>query len=257
MGTLGDKLRDARQRLQLSLDDVESATKIRKKYLIALEQEDFARLPALIYAKGFLRTYALFLGLDADTLVEQVPEPPAPTTLEPAMHVPKPPRAIGSLLVVTLIIAMVGAVGVYLYQQGLSMPIEPEVVAIEIPTPTAVPTATPSPIPAVVVTRTVALQVKAIEPTWISVTIDTQPAFAGRLEIGDNHTWTGKDLIALRIGNAGGLDVVANGQRKGYLGRPGEVLNAELSAEGLKVLAASSADAAATPTRVSTPQANR
>ncbi|MDO8672846.1 MAG: DUF4115 domain-containing protein [Dehalococcoidia bacterium] len=249
MGNLGDTLRDARQRLKLSLDDVESATRIRKKYLIALEQEDFVRLPALIYARGFARTYAVFLGLDADAIADEVPDSPEPTSLEPALHVTKEPRAIGSWLVVALILAIVGAVGFYLYQQGLAMPVEPEVAVIEILTPTAVPTTTPSPVPTKVLVSTVELQVRALQTTWISVTLDSQAAFAGTLQIGDNHAWTSREKIGLRIGNAGGLEVTANGTLPVFLGRPGEVLEAEVTLDGVKITSANPSAGQPTPAR--------
>jgi len=55
---------------QLELSEVERATRIRAKYLKALEDEGFDVLPAAAYAKGFLRTYADFLGLDAQRFVD-------------------------------------------------------------------------------------------------------------------------------------------------------------------------------------------
>ena len=68
---IGEVLRDARQRAGLELRDVEQRTKIRLKYLRALESEDWGELPTSAYAKGFLRTYAQLLGLDAEALVDE------------------------------------------------------------------------------------------------------------------------------------------------------------------------------------------
>ena len=58
MSEIGNSLREARIRQGLSIKDVEAATKIRGKYLEALEQDDFEVLPGPTYVKGFLRTYA-------------------------------------------------------------------------------------------------------------------------------------------------------------------------------------------------------
>lgn len=58
-------------RRRLDIADVEERTKIRAKYLRALENEEFSLLPGATYARTFLRTYAEFLGLDAKRLVEQ------------------------------------------------------------------------------------------------------------------------------------------------------------------------------------------
>lgn len=67
---IGDSLREARIRRGLTIKECEDATKIRRKYLEALEQDDFEVLPGPTYVKGFLRTYASFLKLDAESLVE-------------------------------------------------------------------------------------------------------------------------------------------------------------------------------------------
>ena len=71
MGTLGEKLKAARENMGLSLREVEEATKIRKKYLQALENEEFDVIPGKTYAKGFLKIYAKFLNLDHEEILEE------------------------------------------------------------------------------------------------------------------------------------------------------------------------------------------
>ena len=71
MFEIGNSLREARYRQQLELTEVEQATKIRARYLRALEEESFDVLPAQTYIKGFLRTYADFLGLDGQLYVDE------------------------------------------------------------------------------------------------------------------------------------------------------------------------------------------
>jgi cytoskeleton protein RodZ len=66
---IGNTLREARIRRGLSITDVESVTKIRTKYLQALEENDFEVLPGPTVVKGFLRSYALFLKVDPDLLL--------------------------------------------------------------------------------------------------------------------------------------------------------------------------------------------
>jgi cytoskeleton protein RodZ len=68
---IGNSLREARYRQQLELTDVEQATKIRARHLQALEEESFEVLPAPTYVKGFLRTYADYLGLDGQLYVDE------------------------------------------------------------------------------------------------------------------------------------------------------------------------------------------
>ena len=87
---IGDTLREARSRKGLTLRDVEDGTKIRSRYIQALEGDDFEVIPGPAYVKGFLRTYAGFLDLDADLLVneyrvryEHAPEPHKVLTTRP------------------------------------------------------------------------------------------------------------------------------------------------------------------------------
>jgi hypothetical protein len=68
---IGNSLREARLRQNLDFTTVEAATKIRSKYVQALEAERFDVLPAETYVKGFLRTYAEYLGLDGQLYVDE------------------------------------------------------------------------------------------------------------------------------------------------------------------------------------------
>ena len=68
---IGDTLREARMRQKIDITEIESKTKIRAKYLRAMENEEFDLLPGSTFAKSFLRTYADALGLDSHRLVEE------------------------------------------------------------------------------------------------------------------------------------------------------------------------------------------
>ena len=88
---LGETLRRARLSKNVTFEDAERVTRIRREYLEALEKEDFGRLPAPVYARGFLRSYAGYLGLDPGQLmpffpVGHVEEP----TLDPLPEVSEP-----------------------------------------------------------------------------------------------------------------------------------------------------------------------
>ncbi len=76
---LGDMLRDAREAKGASLVEAERATKIRQKYLAALEEDNISALPSPVYARGFLRNYAVYLGLNADEVLELFEESRQPT----------------------------------------------------------------------------------------------------------------------------------------------------------------------------------
>ena len=71
MFEIGNSLREARLRKELDFPELEQGTKIRAKYLRALEDEAFDQLPGPTYVKGFLRTYADYLGLDGQLYVDE------------------------------------------------------------------------------------------------------------------------------------------------------------------------------------------
>jgi cytoskeletal protein RodZ len=68
---IGYSLREARERQGLGYPEIELATKIRAKYIRALEEEAFDAIPGDAYTRGFLRTYAEYLGLDGDVYVDE------------------------------------------------------------------------------------------------------------------------------------------------------------------------------------------
>jgi hypothetical protein len=71
MPEIGETLREARMRRRIDMTEVETATKIRGKYLRALENEEWDLLPGPTFVKTFLRTYAEYLELDSRLLVEE------------------------------------------------------------------------------------------------------------------------------------------------------------------------------------------
>jgi cytoskeleton protein RodZ len=99
MPEIGETLRDARMRARIDVSEIEAQTKIRAKYLRALENEEWGLLPGPTFVKSFLRTYAQALGLDGKALVEeyrQSHEDPSETALEPIVSSPQHARAPGA-----------------------------------------------------------------------------------------------------------------------------------------------------------------
>jgi cytoskeleton protein RodZ len=71
MADIGTTLREARMRARIDISEVEASTKIRAKYLRAIENEEWDLLPGPVYARSFLRTYGDYLGLDSRMLTEE------------------------------------------------------------------------------------------------------------------------------------------------------------------------------------------
>ena len=119
MPEIGDQLRETRMRQRIDITEVEAATKIRAKYLRALENEEWDLLPGPTFVKTFLRTYADYLGLDARNLVEQYRlryERPAANELTPfgtnlgsrRARAPRRPVLAPWMLVLAVLVVLVG-----------------------------------------------------------------------------------------------------------------------------------------------------
>ena len=92
--SLGELLREARRQRAITLADVERDTRISAAYIEALEAERFDVLPAPVYARGFLRSYARYLGLDVDATLALMPgDLPRPPDLEPSAGLMRGPSS--------------------------------------------------------------------------------------------------------------------------------------------------------------------
>lgn len=133
MPGIGPTLRDARIRARVDMAEVEQRTKIRAKYLRAIENEEWEALPGPVYVKSFLRTYGDYLGLDSRMLVEEFKrryEHAGEHELSPIASLPRrererqrerdrlgrsrfaPPPWVAIVLVLALVIAALAIVGI-------------------------------------------------------------------------------------------------------------------------------------------------
>ncbi|HVS85848.1 MAG TPA: RodZ domain-containing protein [Gaiellaceae bacterium] len=119
MFEIGSSLREARMRRGLSTEDVQKALRIRDRYLYALEEERWQLLPGDAYVKGFLRTYAEFLGLDGNLYVDEyntrfASHEDEPFVPEPRAFVERPRLGIlRPLVAIASIVAIVGSVAAW------------------------------------------------------------------------------------------------------------------------------------------------
>jgi cytoskeleton protein RodZ len=145
MPEIGDQLRETRMRNRIDITEVEAATKIRAKYLRALENEEWDLLPGPTFVKTFMRTYADYLGLDSRNMVEdyrQRYERPSGQELTPfgtnigaRRKRPRRPSLAPWMAVLVGVIVLIGA----LYALGKLVGNSPEQAAQPTPTPTVAP----------------------------------------------------------------------------------------------------------------------
>jgi Helix-turn-helix domain len=121
---IGTTLREARSRRKVGLSEVEAAIKIRLRYLRAMENEEWDVLPGGAYTRGFIRTYAAYLGLDGERLADEYQRAAGSATGDrvPKRVEPVPtgiggrgrsrlPGAVVAALVVLILVAAVVAIG--------------------------------------------------------------------------------------------------------------------------------------------------
>jgi hypothetical protein len=219
---IGSSLRAARKQRQLQLPEIERATRIRAKYLVALEEERFDVLPGTAYAKGFLRTYADFLGLDGARFVDEFNErfaPVEPPEAAPPVRIQRPRRLLGSWLVV---IPLAVGVGLFVWRTaggGGHTPTHPHAAV------------TPS-VPhvrlrgAVAPPRAQILLVASRGPCWLSVRLGSASGrvlYDRTLEPGRRARFAGARLW-VRFGAPWNLDATLNGKRVSLPASVGDVM---------------------------------
>jgi cytoskeleton protein RodZ len=204
MFEIGSSLREARLRQGLDFPEIEQKTKIRGKYLRALEDEQFDVLPAQTYVKGFLRSYAEYLGLDGQLYVDEynsryvVGEEDTPLrSRRPAQRAPGP-RVESRVVLLTLLgIALVTALVIVAWTRG-----GPEKQAI--PGLATQQTTTPAkPVSPVTVVRprrpsVARLEVTAaLDSSWLQVhrgSVSGPIVYQGTLEKGQKQLFVGRRL---------------------------------------------------------------
>jgi len=249
MPSLGDEFRVAREARGLSLSDVAEHLHIRSTYLQAIEEEDWPVIGAPVYIRGFIRTYARFLGVDPEHAIEAFNATvPSATPAKQwngggAVSVdPDRGRAPSLWLWVAVVVALglVGYVGYGYYQLRSAAP-EKTAAAIPIAEGSATPAsslppaiatplaATPGPVRPV---RNV-LAVKLTQLTWMRVTVDGNVVLEGEFPPGTVRDFRGK-RVQLLVGNAGGVEVTPPGQRPHVLGSVGQVVQRDYKLSGKK-----------------------
>jgi hypothetical protein len=214
---IGNSLREARLRQALDFPEIEQGTKIRGKYLRALEDEQFDVLPAQTYVKGFLRSYAEYLGLDGQLYVdeynsrfvvgEEEPQSRPRRSAPPSRGVQVQSRVV---LLTLLGIVSVTALVIVAWTRGEP----PQVTPVGLGSPKATTHQTPV-VPAA--KPSVRLLVKASRgPCWLQVhkTSATGPIlFQGTLDQGQKQLFTARKLW-ITLDRPENLVTVLNGRTR-------------------------------------------
>jgi cytoskeleton protein RodZ len=266
----GGKLREARERRGVSLRQIANATKIAVSVLEALERNDISRLPGGIFGRAFVRSYAIEVGLDPETTIQefiaQFPNDSV-TVGHPASHPVEDHQAVESdrrmagvfLWLILVSVPVAGAVLYFATAGRRDAPNEPPPAEVTTPAPesrpavdqpprssastpepapASAPPVTPPPVTPAPVTAaagdalTVSMTAKG--PCWVSATVDGQRMIERLMQPGERSTFAVKREIVLTAGDGGALAVTLNGAAAKPLGKPGEVVTARYNLANFK-----------------------
>jgi len=234
--SLGKYLQKEREIRKISLREVADHTRVREHFLKAIEEDQFQFLPSATYVKGFLLTYANYIGLDPNDVIRRYENF---LKGEPVRHMEGLPEKkilwkrkhllmIGGVIVASLI-----ALYFFLYLSKPaveSISVKPKTEEILISPPSPQPTSTTS----IAEEKPLSLQIKAVEKTWMRIQVDGQPEQEMILKPGEGGFHQGLKQIRLLVGNAGGLDLVFNGRPLERFGKSGEVITLTFTLQGVE-----------------------
>src|SRR5581483_9322688 len=225
-GSLGDRFRAAREARGLSLSDCSEQVRIRSVYLAAIEEDNWNAIGAAVYVRGFLRTYARFLGLDPEEVVNAFNgevQPQTPAGEAPARGPARVERSSqpGSVLiwiagiVAVLLVAFVAYNALTMHREspvalasGSPSPLESTAEASASPAAGVPASASPAPgeTPSQPGTGPATIALVLSAPSWLRVTVDGNVSIEGTFPAGTTKTFHGKNAL-VRVGNAGGVEV--------------------------------------------------
>jgi len=218
--TLGSLLGEARQVRGVTLEQAAASTRIRLRHLAALEEDRLAELPAPVYVRGYLRSYATYLEIDAEALVAAYHATYDGAARSLAI---RPLSSFTTSPNVVLTVPVAGAIGLvllalafsaYVYREldSIRTPAaQPRAAATALPSPSASPAAVAAALPATTPTpAVVTLVVSATDTVWIDVQVDGKPQFAdaGRImEAGTSLTFRG---LKVKVSTGKGVATLIN-----------------------------------------------
>ncbi len=266
--SVGAYLSQERKQKKISLVDVAKVTRISVQYLEALERDEFQALPASIFVRGFLRTYAAQIGLDPIEVLRMY-ENQTSTLAPPERMVAAAPRKETEPLVkyisTLFIIALGVGIAFFFFFKETSVPpsslvrspetLQPEtplakgppsqpLVAQETePSENLEPGRLKKPSEGLWAAAPVktdkekkkeprhVLKVKATETTWLRIQSDDLADSEALLQPNETATWTARRQFNITVGNAGGVEIFLNGIPQGVLGQSGQVVHLILPKE--------------------------
>ncbi len=240
--TLGKLLRSQRESQKISLKEVAKNIKVRETILSALEEDRHDLLPPPTYVKGFLLSYAKYLKLDPDEVLQHY-EPPMKREPLHILSPPPPSKAKEKMLwntkqILIVIGVLLGSLLFFYFFFPFSShpPIEPISTRPTLEEKTSLPPDSPETFsPSILEKKTISLRMRAKEETWVSLQVDDQSKKVTTFKPGEEISLQAIKDIHMIVGNAGGLQLILNENPLERLGESGEVVTLHFTSEGMEV----------------------
>ena len=226
MFEIGNTRREARVRRNLTLQQVEEDTKIRVKYVQAMENEDFDVMPGATYVKGFLRTYSAYLSVDPEVILDEYRSRGAKTTevQEPfggvsMLGAPPSHRGRNTVVFVAVICLLVlGVIWILGRPSDAPPSTKPGALGIDSPSPSPSPSPSKSAKPPTTAPTVVKGELRITAPkgdSWLEVRRDGATGtvlFSGTVTKGKTRVFVG-DVLWLRLGNPSAVRIRVEGRK--------------------------------------------
>lgn len=224
MFEIGNTLREARVRRNLTLQQIEEDTKIRVKYVQAMENEDFDVMPGATYVKGFLRTYSEYLALDPEVMLgeyrsrgvktAEIQEPFGGVSM---LGAPRRHRGRNTVVFVAVICLLVLGV-IWILGRGSDTQPSTKPGALGITSPSPSPSPSKPAKPQSTTTPLVKGELRVSAPdgeSWLEVRRDGSAGivlFSGTVKKGKTRVFVG-DVLWLRLGNPSAVRLRVEGRK--------------------------------------------
>jgi len=249
-GTFGERLKRERELREVPLEEITSATRIGPRFLEALENEDWDKLPGGVFNRGFVRSIARYLGLDEEAfLAEYDLANNAHAQLLEQKHaaqkaenrIPQTPLWIPIVLVLGVLAVLAGAIygGRYAWHKYRKQPVATSGTETAPASPgaangAAVMGVQPVSAPVVVSEAPLDLSVSASRLTQITIQADGSTVFSGPLAPGENRHFSAKVEFVVTAADSSAVLLELNGEAMPPLGAPGASGTMTLSRKNLR-----------------------
>lgn len=238
MASIGQELKRERELRGISLKEIADSTKINLRFLRALEEDRFDLLPEKFFTRGIIRTYAKYLGLDEQSVLNTYLESQKIQETQEAADEDKKPEVTKTLelpakekkisllfaLMVLIILALI-IVMYFVFRKGENPPPAPSQTQ-SLPQKTQEKPAT---LPSVAQEEPIIkqeelnIEIQVNQETWLEIFADQEMLDSGIKAPGERFQFKARQEFLIHIGNAGGITYTLNGQEGIKFGESGSV----------------------------------